>query len=337
MKSLSFSEARVIQALLAVGPASELDRQSLADVPRSTFQSIRTRAEVNGWIQESIVPSLRAAKAPSITFRLEQPFAERRDDILRRHYADPRIVLLWASPETVFTARFNTTAEPNSNTVSAGGHIRTASSGLRSVWEITPGNAPVNIPIYFDYAAAFGQQIGVPGVTTTPAGLPRPDSGMRAPSDRIVREVLATLPLREKLGLSGVAHRLSYPVRAARRLGEANWISRRTSPVYSAMPPFRGHKPDQLVFLFSRPRAGNSLAQLMEALPHNCGINPFLAVGSTERVLLGMLAPRPPAAGIRRSPVIQTMTEFLSEIEVVREQISSFAPIVNHRYSRLLT
>src|ERR1700693_5209606 len=166
MRFITRAEAQVIEALLAVVPGDEADRVRKSGVPRTTFQTIRRRVLVDGWIQERYVPAPAAVGSGVVRFWLAQPFAERRADVVKRWRTHPGTVILWASPDTVFSVTFDAANYGDSSRPAYLGPI--PEDWVRRSWAVAPTPDGVNLPVYFDYEGAWARRVGAPTAISYP-------------------------------------------------------------------------------------------------------------------------------------------------------------------------
>ena len=339
MRSLTLAEARVTGALLATVPGDEVDRAQRSGVPRTTFQTVRRRLFVAGWLYLRYLPSLAAAHARSVTIRLAQPYAERRAAIVRHWRSDPDTVVLWASPETVLCVTFD--REPEDGRTPTGARAPAGIASLpvewfRRVWTMSPGPGAANLPAYFDYEGAWSRRLGADPPISYPQGLPPGGDGSVASRGRDL-SLLLRRPFEGGLSEGGVLRfSASFLSRRERRLVRDGWVTRRVLPDLAELPEFRGQRIDRVVFITGTLRDGASFPSLRAELHRECGVAPFLAAHDGGRVLLAMLSPAPASARTSR-PVLATLEASLREIEVVREPTDTLYPLIDHRYDRLVS
>jgi hypothetical protein len=97
-----------------------------------------------------------------------------------------------------------------------------------------------------------------------------------------------------------------------------------------------GRGVEQVIFVTGLIRKGQRPQDLVEALFREAEVAPFLVTFGEERLLLGLLAPRPPKAGGHSVPVLKVLEERLTEVEIQRDSISTLVPVIDHRYGGLL-
>jgi hypothetical protein len=334
MRSLTPAEARVIQALLAAVPGGETDRARRSGVPRTTYQTIRRRVLVDGWVQERYVPSPSAVQATSVRFWLAQPFAERVPEVVSWWRANLGTVLLWASPETVLAVSFEVPRDPTHRPPERTHGEMVPAGWLRRSWTFVPTSDGSGAPVYFDYEGAWSRAIGATSSISYPQSLPVAVDGTTRPSAGDLRAVLArpfTPSLGDRLTLRFSASHLSP---RQRRLVEHGWVSHRQFPSLAKIPPFRGRQDERVVFTTGLLQTGWGLRQFLDRLYRDHRVAPFLAIEDSGRVLLAMLSPAPDRVPQPR-PAVQLFQDALREIEILREPIRTLDPVIDHRYDRL--
>ena len=335
MRSLSEREVNVVGVLLADSHRNDAEGERLARVPRTTFQSIRRRAILGGWLMERYVPHPSHIDHRQVVFRIVQPFAERWPEAIRSFTALDT-VLLWAFPDTLFSIEF---ASPSTATADGGDTLDHA----RQSWSMTVEAGPSTIFAYFDYEGIWARW----AQGTNPIGYPRtfkqaqPVKGRD--STRDPREHLNNIrALVLQPSTPGAAHsgRLSLSQgrlpRKLRKLIESGEVFRRFIPDFNEMPPTDGNRLSQFVFVNGQLRDGRSASQLFEALTGKAKIAPFLFASDGSKVLLASLGPAPASLQAVRTSPLSVLTEHLEEIVIAREPIGSMLRVVDHEYDRPL-
>jgi hypothetical protein len=334
VRDLTSAEARAIQALLARNPGQDGVSDPLGVIPRTTYQAIRRRAFDSGWLYERFVPAPAAIGSSGVSIRLIQPFSERRSDLVRQLRSDPSVVVLFASPETVLSVAYDFKDSPRdlSDSSHRGDHEQ-----VRRSWTISVGLATGQLPVYFDYEGGWARLLDGDSTFSYPQPLPESNEGARPANTSEVRRLLArpfdhSDPNRSSIRLSP----LYLPGRQRRLLLDGN-VAQRVFPNLPELPAFRGSRIQRLVFITGRLNGHASVAALLSRLHAECGVSPFLALGDGIRVLIGTLSPAPPGRQRSRRPAMEVLSEGLFEIEVIREPVDTFFPVVAHRYDRLLS
>jgi hypothetical protein len=315
-----------MRVLMADVQGDESDRIRASGLPRSTYQTARRRLLLAGLLFERYGPSPELVGARTVRTRLLLPYAEHRTRVLAAVRADPEVVVLWAAADSLLALSFSRSQADSDE-------IRT--EWIRRSWTLDSDPGAEGCPVYFDYEGAWATLIGATNLLTYPLGLPSlPRSGSVSRKDLV--DVLRRA-VDEPRGPAGALARV-FPRQSRRekRLLRSRALVRRYLPSIGELPPFRGIRPARVVFVTGRLRSAGGLDALLPRLSRECTVRPFLAVQDREHALLGMLAPAPLSESIPRAPVLPRVSETLSEIEVVREQLDGIFPLVNHRYDRLL-
>jgi hypothetical protein len=336
MKSLSAAEARVIAALLAASPGDEATRARRSGVPRTTYQTIRRRALVEGWVQERYVPVPAAVGASRVVFRVAQPFAERRAEVVRRRREQTGVVVLWASPETVLSVSFEGRAEPSPNSVASPTGDPLPDAWLRRSWTISASPGPADLPVYFDYEGAWSRRIGLEAPVSYPQGLPSgPATGPKPTAARL--QSLLSFPFQAEPS-AGIALRfsVSHLSRSERQILSQGWVAHRVFPALAEIPSYCRGRDERAVLVTANLTAGGSMSRLLSSLYQARRIAPFLAVAAEGRALLAMLSPAPSQGSDAGTPVLGLFEKELRDIEILREPLDTFFPVVDHRYDRLV-
>ncbi|MFZ3356011.1 MAG: hypothetical protein WA549_04545, partial [Thermoplasmata archaeon] len=315
MRSLTEAEARVICVQLAGVPGPERRSVRDAGVPRTTYQTIRHRAFAKGWLRERYIPHPNLFDTARIRFIAAQPYAERWNDSVRALRLLDGLVVLWASPETLFGVVFERLSSRGWE------NIRSADP-FRRYWTVAPENRGDGILAYFDYEGAWSRWT----LDREPIAYPQAFQNLVLPASPISRtdwkavRGLLIRPFNPGPSQSGPmmfsSSRLS---RHERRLLAEGWVSHRVLPDFSEIPPLRGYRPDRVVFITALVRSGRSPQDLFVNLARRARVAPFLYVYDKERVLLLALSPAPLRIAQSRVSVVDVLQEHLEKIEVVRE------------------
>jgi hypothetical protein len=335
MRSLTVAEARVIEAHLAVVPGDEADRARQSGLPRTTFQTIRKRLLVAGWIYDRYVPAPSAVGASKVTFWLAQPFAERRADVVRLCRTEPDVVVLWASPDTIFAVSFDRTARRRAQTSHSSPGSLVPGEWLRRSWTFETSPGPNDLPVYFDYEGEWSSRVGMSGPISYPQGLSLGPVGVASPPMRGTRELLSRpFEMNRSAGLALSFSPAQLP-RRLRHLLAQGWATHRVLPALAELPAYRGERDERVVFVTGVQREGSSFESLRSRLFQECRVAPFLAVHDHGRILLAMLSPAPAGVPARSRSVLGLFQEAMREIEVLREPLDTLFPLLDHRYDRL--
>jgi hypothetical protein len=330
MRSLTEAEARVIRVLLADLPGPERERIIAAGVPRTTYQTIRLRAFINGWLEERYVPDPRMFAAERIRFVVAQPYAERWNESVRVFRALDGLVVLWASPETLFGVIFERSSSRDWS------HLP-GSDVFRRSWTVAPIVEGAGVVVYFDFEGAWSRWTLDGATVAYPRAFPHAASAFslsnanrKAVWELSHRPFSSTVSERSPSLFS--SSRLSH---RSRRLLSEGWFSHRTLPNLGEIPPVHGYRPDRMVFVTGMIRSGGDPRNLFAALTARGRVAPIIFAYDAERALFLTLAPAPPHVSRDRGPLVELIQDDLEKVEVVREPIDSLFTMVDHRYDRL--
>jgi len=321
----------VIRVLLADLPGPERHTVREAGVPRTTYQTIRHRAFANGWLKERYIPDPALFGARRIRFIVAQPYAERWNDSVRALRSLEGLVVLWASPETLFGVVLERSS-------SQGWDGLRSCESFRHSWTVAPSVPGEGLVAYFDYEGVWSRWT----LESEPIAYPRQLPSAKPPAQTISREDWIALrgllvrPFSADPSRSGFT--IFSPARLSRherRLLAEGRISHRVLPDLSEIPPVRGYRPERLAFVVGELRTGWNPRELFGNLIQHARIAPFLYAYDEERVLLSALSPAPARIVEGRASIIATLQEYLQKIEVVREPIDSLFPVIDHRYDKL--
>lgn len=332
MRSLTPAEARVIHTLLVDRHAGDAQGIRSAGVPRSTFQSIRRRAILSGWLKERYIPDPRTLGLSTVRFRLAVPFADHWREALQL-LRTPETVFLSASPGIMFSVEFGKT-----------GRFGDSGSGsealFRSSWHVESQVGGDEILAYFDFEGAWARwALGV-----EPTAYPRAFGGAKGAEvpgtgKGVQRQLNATRDLVARAFEVGSIAETRLMVsarwlpRRLRRLLETGVVVRRLIPDFAEMPSVRGERIEEVVFVTAR-RGDRSPAKLFEDLARESKSTPFLFAYDRERVLFASLAPARPTLRQDRVPIIDVLGKYVEGVEVLREKVGSILTVVDHRYDR---
>lgn len=336
MRGLTENEGRVAGVLLSTTAESEGERIRAAGVPRTTYQAVRQRALAAGWLQLRYVPHPDLLGPTRVRLTLAQPYAEEVGRRAREAAADPRQVLLWSSPESLLSVRFEAPAPGDPDEPEG------SEEGFRRRWTVAADAGDGAVPAYFDFEGAWSQGLLGRAPRSYPTGLSQ-GRGLPPPrlrlSSRPVREAALEL-LRRPGGAPPrpAAPGFSWfgPARIQQRLQEDGWVARRFFLDLERLPPIAGRRIERVVFVTGLPRSGGSGEELLRSLVEEAGVHPFLFARDRRRVLFATLAPLPLAPATPRPSILGLVERRLSNIEIVREPVASLHAVVDHRYDGLL-
>jgi len=331
MRSLTEAETRVIRILLANLPGPERNRIRDAEVPRTTYQTVRHRAFLNGWLQERYFPHPLLFGAERIRFVLAQPYAERWNESVRMLRSLEGLVILWASPETLFGVVYEESTGRRWNDLFT-------SDVFRRSWTIAAPARGDGIVSYFDYEGVWSRWALNRDPLAYPRGLPAANLSALPQSKadwNSVRELLVRPSGATSIALDRSVFRATGLSRRGRKLLSAGWFSHRILPNLGEIPTIRGYRPDRVVFVTATPLPGKSTRDFFADLTRLGRASPFVFAYDSDRVLFATLSPAPLEVAEGRTPMVDLLQNYLAKVEVIREPIDSLFPLVDHRYDRL--
>lgn len=336
MRSISDAEARTVRSLLAALPLREGERARLAGVSSRTFERTRRRAYEAGWLYDRYIPNPAQFGFTTVTFVLVHPFAEDLSSVARRMMDISSNVLLWSWPSGVFAVFL--TRRNDVEHISDVAKWRDAGGTI----VLSCSASGEGVPAYFDFEGAWVRWTGQAGVLSYPRGLPQRGSG----SPRTDLEVVSTLPLVNALiGRSFDSQGNDRPIRASpsllrrkeRQMVREGLVERRTFLNPKRIPPFQGRSMERFAFVTGDLCDRQTGSAFLRAL-FSIGVTPFLFASDGSRVLLGSMSPGPPRplSGANQPAVLRTLSRYISNIRISREELGSTSFLVSHRYDHLL-
>lgn len=338
MRSLTPAEAIVIQSILASQNVSEISRIRRSGVARRTYQVIRRRVFLDGWVRERYIPNPCYFGVNAIDFVLAQPFADHLQEEARTWETDSQASVVWASPEFLFGVFFGAKDRDKAGGVET--RFVHPENYIRST-VLTVDSGTPSVPVYFDFEAAWTKFAGLSGTLAYPT----PISGVADDTWKMSH----TEPLTSERQIACLLSRRGFEIdpdsrirpgpqplpRPYRRLISEGKIVYRTFPELMRIPSFRGQRFESVVFVLGNIRPPGTPDSLFQALVQLAGVSPFLYVTNGPRVLLAGLttAPsKPPAISAGKLPMILVLKMFLQSIETWRFVLQSVRPAVDHRY-----
>ena len=301
-------EARVIQVLLARLDDPVAVRQfEHSGMHKSTFFTIRQRAIRRGWVTERYVPDPDPLGVRRVVFQVGWPFAESSEDVARAWEEREGAVVLWRFRDVLFSVVWERSDESSAGPSPDRTMLPPAQPLLRTLWTVEVDADSGGIPVYFDFEGAWARWAGSgkPITYPTPLGCLRGHDDQGPGSIKVPRK--ERLDALQVLGTPSPLQR-TYGRRPAVPAGgesksESNppapgWVHRCAFPDFPKIPPMAGsRRVDQVIFVTGLVREGWRPQGLMEALFRDAEIAPFLVAYDQKRLLMGLLAPRPPDLG----------------------------------------
>jgi hypothetical protein len=339
MRSLSVAETQVISSMLATSPKTEEERLVVSGVPRSTFKAVRKKVIAHGWLRERWMPDPVHIGVNLIDFVVAQPFADRRSKVLQAARQDPSVVELWSSAETIFAVCFRTGSHPVGPSLT---DTVQASKGRSWIVQVDPTRETV--PIYFDYEGAWSRlcrRDGLWGYPQSLGGNSRDHTGRTgkqsiAENSKELLDLLSTSGLEDPLGKSKPILARWKAARGRARLVRLGSVTRRLIPDFQRIPDFQGLRFERLALITGKRRPDADVRHALSRLIFEARAAPFLFAVDSKRILIGTHSPAPPSVQIGRISVLGLIEQYLSEIQVIRESISSIVTWVDHEYGRIL-
>ncbi|MCI4349623.1 MAG: hypothetical protein L3J93_05355 [Thermoplasmata archaeon] len=344
MRHLSRAASRVIQVLLADVRGTEEDRIRIARVPRSTFESIRRKAFRNGWLRERYLPNPSALGLSRVRFELGRPYADRWIEAAKGWQARPGTVVLWCFPETLLSVRFEPPDPDADGSTRARRGDASDASPFRTLWSVDVNLERTPVPVYFDFEGAWTRWTGREANITYPLGIPiahpmrsaNGDGPVAPDARRTVAALLANAASRTTGALGPLLlSPLHFPLEQQRLLRDGV-VFRRVLPDFPRIPARLGGPVEQVVFVTGFLRPSGHPEGLLARLAGEASAAPFLLAYDADRLLLGMLAPRPPGLPERKGKVLAILRDALTEIEIEREPVGRMSLLVDHRYEDLV-
>lgn len=344
MRALTESEARLIRALLAAPGDSERELLDETKLPRSTYHAVRKRVYEEGWLRIRFIPHPACFELPFVTIALAHPYAESAVPLMERWSRPESNVILWGGAGLVFAVYLHRSRDEARRLVTS---LSDETMRSRSFF-LNTDTGPTSLPIYFDYEGVWSHLAGIPGSSQYPRplspGFPVgshsrvavPSPGLvRAARNLVLRPIVADHEGRPGhfLGLLGLT-------RPEHRLLDDGWVIRRVLPDFATLPPYLDRRADQVVFVRGELIEGSDPSKLLQGLTETCRVYPFLLAhdGSTLVVgTAGQWGPAPSSTDGSRPSVLGTLQAHLRRIEVDSEWVTALAPVVDHRYDRVLT
>jgi hypothetical protein len=343
MRALTDSEARLMRALLAVPGESERALLDETKLPRSTYHAVRKRIYDEGWMRLRFVPHPACFELRFLTVALVRPFADSAAALIDRWSLPESNVVLWGGSGLLFAVYLHQSREEARRLVTS---LVDDSIRPRS-FILTTDTSPTSVPIYFDFEGIWSHLADIPGGSGYPRALWPPfPPGSRAPPTapspglrRAARNLVLRPIVAEHEGRSGNVLGLLGLSRPERRLLDDGWVFRRALPNFGAIPIYRERRADEITFVRGELLPQASPVRLLQALTETCRVFPFLMAHDGTNLIVGTAgqsAPQPTPTNGGRPSVVGTLQEHLRRIEVDSDWVTALAPVVDHRYDRVL-
>jgi hypothetical protein len=340
-KNLTKNEVRVISTLLGGSLESEEDRIRSSEVPRSTYLEIKRRLYSNGVLEDRYVPAPAVVGAYSVSFLLSRPFSEQRVSAIEKISNERGAILVWSGAQSILSTIFHSSSQDAKSFRNVAVEEESFGRVLAHI-EIHPEEPTV--PVYFDYEGAWNHFSQLEGSTRYPRELPFGRGTVNPPTSKFKNGLMDLLTRPFGNGTTSRPPHLLSPSRlthSQRRMLYRNYIEWRTFLCLKYLGRFDGRRMTHIVLVSGKMRLQDTMPDLFRALVGGCGVFPFLFAFDSSDVILGLLAAggAPSSDGLGspgpRIPVLPTISQFLSNIEIIRESISHLSVHRSHRYDLL--
>jgi hypothetical protein len=344
MRALTDAEAKTIAVLLGSAAAPERERLARSGLPRSTYHAARRRAYLEGWLRDRYVPEPERFGFPFAVFLVARPFADRLDALLKLWSGDPGVVALWGGPGAVLGTFLRPSAEAARSLAQSDAWRSLVSTSIPVVADL---RGP-NVPVYYDFEGLWAHLAGISGTVAYPRGLGGSSPATDGEAERLTdhQRWAASELLARPFDANGTSLRLVGPLGlpfSQQRLVARGWVNHRVFLDPSRLASYRGSAADLYVFIAGTPREGLRPELLFQRLVRESRVFPFLYALSPERLLIGALGSSTPQAGpsgkgeeVGRRPVMATLNESITGIELWQEPTGALPALIDHRYDRLL-
>jgi hypothetical protein len=337
MRQLSRAEVLTIQGLVAEDPARSDRLDRMRGVPRTTFQTIRSRALANGWIKERYIPHPFALGFDEIVVGLGQPFAENWRWAVGELKRDERTVVFWASQETVFWVSYGS----SESDVPALEKLR---ERCRRLWIVRCHPTPQSLISYFDYEGLWSRWACGENPHSYPRGMQVGSESIGMEPSRLTPRLMPLLGRLVRRPFDGVSSTsvgsmlslLRLP-RAERLLVERGFVVRRIMPDLFEIPAVMGRRLGSVMFVSGLLNARAPGSEVFNDLASRTRTTPFVFAADQRRILMVGAAPDSRDSSLPPSGLLAALRNWIHDIEVVREPIGSMLIVIDHRYDRLVS
>lgn len=341
MRSLTSSQAKIVQALLAEDPGEEAARVAASGASKTSYVQLRRRALLDRWLGFRYFPDPRLLEITSVRFRVARPYADRWREARRLWAESDGTVLLWTTPE-VFLSVVWQGGERGRATASS--PIPAERDLFADAWEVGCEANDAEVPVYFDFEGAWARLSNLGPTLSYPRGISLPLDG-HGPSPgawplqaqrATARELLANSALPEvDEPPSSFLHR-RLPRRSPKIAAVRQWVRQRALLDLASVPTVGGRRIERLYLVTGLIRRGSSARSLLFRLAREVGAAPFLCAFDSERALLGLVGASPPPDEGRRPSIMGPIGDVLEKVTVCALPTDGLRRVVDHRYDRLL-
>lgn len=322
---------------------SEADRIRRSGLPRSTYLEAKQRIYSGGLLADRYVPSPQAITLNRISFLLTRPFADKRSSVAQVLLSTPGSVLVWTGVHVqlgVVLHRTQKDLRDFENTIAP------LIDGGSLIAHLRVNPSREEIPIYFDFEGLWSSFVGSPGVRKYPRGFPAaaqvgaPGLDGPVPQNGPVADLLRDhVAIDEEGPSTNLLSPHSLP-RSRRRVLEDGLVEWRTFLSTSRSLAFADVRLTDMILVVGKRIGHRNISRLLESLMSECGAFPFLLVGDEEQLFLGFMGAGlgSSRASSQRSgkAVAGTIAQFVSNMEVLRENLGEVSLQRDHQYEYLL-
>lgn len=343
MRPLTPAETAVIASVLGGAPVSDRERMRRSGLPSRTYEAAHRRAQQQGWLVERYVPNPVLFGRPRMTLAVARPAAGTMDDCAAWWTSLREAALIWRGAQSLFGIFFDgdsPTVTPIRRDLDSRG--RYASTFLLEVDLSMP-----QVPVYFDFEAAWARVCNQHGTQAYPRALPTraPRGPLTSPNVpprwRSMIQQIVRYPLAASApgSAQGPFYRLGRRGVIRRALG-TGWIDQRAFLDPTRMPCVGSWRLEQVAYLCGRLLPGVPPESLLVDLVDRLEVCPFLFASDGRQVLVGTLSPAPPRVEKdrgRRPSLRAGLRSSLDSVEVVREPVADLTAPTNHCYDMITT
>jgi hypothetical protein len=340
VESLTKAETTVLLSLLGAGwNETERSRIRASRIPRSTYQEAKRRLYQEGYLTNRFIPDPHALGMQGFRFLVARPFVDAMAPLARTLAEDPRTVTLWVGTTALFAVQL----------VPRAGRARPETADLASA---TPGVVvdlrvvyrPDLIPVFFDMEGLWSRVAGVAGPRAYPRGVPCPNGSdgethvPLSPRNAVALRELLARPFDPALESRNVA-RVAAPFlpRSQRHVLAQGWAAWRILLSFAKRLAYGERELRQLILVSGSLKPGIQQSDVTISLARRTGSAPFLVAGDGAQVLLGAvggLGAR--SASTPSGSVLGTLQATLSNLQIIREELSTLETRLDLRFDRML-
>jgi hypothetical protein len=340
VEALTRAEATVLLSLLGADwNETERSRIRASGIPRSTYQEAKRRLYQEGYLQNRFVPDPYAFGMNGFRFVLARPFVDEVGSVARLLEEDPRTVTLWVSPTALFAVQMVGLPPADRRPDGSLGSAEIPGTVVSLDAAVQAGH----IPVFFDLEGVWARVAGASGPRRYPRGVPCP-SGHEgethpplSPRTAVALRELLARPFDSAMeGRDPARVAAPFLPRSERHVLALGWASWRVLPSFSKRLAHNGRELRQLIFVTGRLQPAVRLPFVTSALARRTGASPLVAATDGTRVILAALGGTGAREGTARpGSVLGTLTATLTDLQIVREDLSTIDTRIDLRFDRL--